>query len=70
MQRVTTCEPTMTVRKMGQFGNQIWEYMSIYVIWLMKYDTLKAYNITPYIEEDMKNNLEDLFEKYSRINKM
>ncbi|KRT80115.1 hypothetical protein AMK59_6377 [Oryctes borbonicus] len=61
-EEVKTCEPTITVRKMGQFGNQIWEYMSLYVIWNVQYDILKNFDFTPYIDEDMKENLEDLFE--------
>ncbi|GJQ82232.1 hypothetical protein Trydic_g19433 [Trypoxylus dichotomus] len=61
-EEVKTCEPTITVRKMGQFGNQIWEYMSLYVVWRTQQDTLRKYDFTPYIDEDMKENLEDLFE--------
>lgn len=48
---------------MGQFANQIWEYMSLYTIWQTKQAELRKHNIVPYIEEDMKENLEELFEK-------
>lgn len=50
---------------MGQFGNQIWEYMSLYVIWQTKHEILRKYDMTPYIDEEMKSNLEDIFEKYN-----
>lgn len=50
---------------MGQFGNQIWEYISLYVVWQMNMKLLKQYYLTPFIDEDMKENLETLFEKYA-----
>ncbi|GJQ74636.1 hypothetical protein Trydic_g21489 [Trypoxylus dichotomus] len=51
----------LVVCSIGNLGNQIWEYMSLFVVWKRFLNS----NYTPYIEERMWTTLKVLFPKLS-----